>query len=373
LLAALILGLPARAMDPPHDGEPVAGLASPVLCSSCHMMHNALGSALTSDRSQANLCNSCHATVKTGSFGFPWTSNGQAVPGAGGEHHRWDAPATNTDHDAVPPDPLAYPEMSRRVGVNGGKISCSVCHDQHDGVVTSSSGSDGYAGAGTPHLSPVTLTGTSSGAVTPSLATGATSPQRSYSLRIVSGGAAGTATFQVSYDAGISYQPAGAPFAPTSTSPGAIPGDVNVQVAFSGTFTAGAVYSFYVSYPMLRYPNQIAGSGSQLCKACHPARFQSALRARGEDLGYPANGTNYFSHPVNEAFGNNAYRSNDRGAGCAGALACQSTILDPGGANQGSGTPPSQLIDLDASGNVHCMSCHYPHNADSSSLSVNAR
>ncbi|BDG08849.1 cytochrome c3 family protein [Anaeromyxobacter paludicola] len=373
-LAALLAARAARAMDPPHDGEPVAGLATAVQCTSCHVMHNALGSSLTSDEFQANLCNGCHATVKTGSFGFPWTSNSQAVPGAGGDHHRWDAPATSLDHGAVPPDPVAYPEMAKRVDANGGRISCSVCHDQHDGVVTSSSGPDGQAGAGTPHLSAVTLAGAGAGVVTPSLvAAGGAPPQRSYSIRIAAGGAAGTATFQVSYDRGLSYLPASAPFPATAATARALPGDPNVQVTFSGPFSAGAVYSFYLSYPMLRYPGQIAGNGSQLCLACHPARFQSATRARGEDPSYLPDGARYFSHPVGEQFGNNVYRSDDRGAGCSGSAACQGAILDPGGASQGPGTPASQLIALDANGNVHCMSCHRPHNSESSSLSVSAR
>ncbi|HZZ83292.1 MAG TPA: hypothetical protein VFE30_02050 [Anaeromyxobacteraceae bacterium] len=387
VLALLAAAGVAYAMDPPHSGVVVGGAApTGVQCTSCHVAHNALGTSLTSDASQGNLCNGkCHANTTTqcsGStcFGFPWTSNAQAVPGGGGDHHRWDAPANSADHDATVPDPTTAPnatvqqlmsDMVARINRNGGKISCSVCHDQHDGVIGSSgSGTDGYASAGTVHLSPVSLTGTGTGTVTPSLAVaGSTPPQKGYTLKIVAGGAAGTATFAASYDNGFSYYAAQT----TSTSPVALPADANVKAAFSGTFTAGALYSFYLSYPMLRYPNQLSGKGSQLCVACHPVRNQTALRARGEDATYPANGSNVFSHPVNEPFGTNAYKANDRGSGCSGATNCQNTILDPGGANQSATTPVSQLIDLDANGNVHCMSCHYPHNADSSSLSTNPR
>jgi len=384
----------AYAMDPPHSAVAVAGAApSGVQCTSCHVAHNSLGTALTSERSQSNLCNSCHinsATSCNGApcFGFPWTSNAQSVPGAGGDHHRWDALATSTDHDATIPDPATAPnatvqqlmtDMVTRINRNNGRISCSVCHDQHDGVAGSSgSGTDGYASAGTIHLSAVSLTGTGTGTVTPSLATaGSTPPQKGYTVKIVGPGAtgtsaaAGTATFQASYDNGYSYFGTQT----SSTTALALNSDTNVKVAFSstGTFTVGAQSSFYLSYPMLRYPNQLAGNGSQLCIACHPVRNQTALRARGEDAAYPADGNNVFSHPVGEAFGTNAYKANDRGSGCSGAANCQSTILDPSGASQTASTPGYQLIDLDANGNVQCMSCHYPHNADSSSLSVNPR
>jgi len=314
--------------------------------------------------------------LKTGNFGFPWTSNTQAVPGAGGDHHRWDAPAASADHDAVSPDPALYPEMSRRISANGGKISCSVCHDQHDGATITGGGTDGYGGSGTPHLSAVAVVVANSGGgtVTPSLAvTGSTPSQKSYTIKIVAAGTAGPSgppSFQVSFDNGLSYQ---STQVASTTSAMALNGDANVKVAFSGYFTMTAAWSFYFSYPMLRYPNRVSGNGSQLCKACHPARFQSAVRARGEDPSYVPDGTRYFSHPVAEALGNNAYKTNDRGAGCSGAAACQNAILDPGGANQAPSTPASQLVALDSNGNVHCMSCHYPHNADSSSLSVNAR
>lgn len=380
-IALAAAGGAALAMDPPHDGVAVSGITTPVGCTSCHV-HSGPGTGYTANASQANLCNSCHANATTGRFGWPWTSTDQAVPGAGGDHHRWDAPAASADHEAVVPDPASNPALSTllqgmatRITGNGGNLSCSVCHDEHVGnVVSSGNGgyvTDGWPSAGTLHLSPVTHVGAGSGVVTSSLAVpGSTPPQKSYTIQIVAGGAPGAATFQASYDNGLTFQPA----QPTATSAVALNGDAGVTVAFpSGSFVSGDTYAFYLSYPMLRYPNQLSGHGSALCKACHPARFQSNVRARGEDPAYPANGVNLFSHPVDEVFGNNAYGADDWGNGCSGVANCQGRILDAGGANQGAAMPASQVLGLDAAGAVHCMSCHYPHGADSSSLSVSSR
>ncbi len=349
ILALLVAGR-ATAMDPPHTGVTVQGMTTPIGCSSCHMVHNALGGALTNQKTEVNLCNSCHTTSN---FGFP---------GGGGDHHRWDAPAVSPDHDAVVPDATAYPEMAIRVVHAGNKISCAVCHDQHDGATVSGSSTDGYAAAGGQHVSQVAQSGSGLGTMTP-VAVSTTAPAKSYVLVFTAGGAVGSAAWQVSFDNGLSFGET------QLTAAGPMALDSSVSVTFdssAGPFVTGEQYSFYVAYPLLRYPNQKNGQGSQLCNACHPARVQSALRARGDDLGYLPDGVRTFSHPVGEVLGQNPYAANDRGTG-------QGAILDASGSSQSAVMPPSQRISLDVSGSVHCGSCHYPHNADSSSISVNPR
>ena len=133
--AACALGaaFAALAGDAPHDLS-----ASPAIdCNTCHVPHRAAGGTLTTQSGNANLCQSCHVS-QTG-FGFPWTDADQAVPGAGGHSHRWDAPAVNAAFGAAAPSST---EMAKRIFE--GNLSCSACHDQHKGA---------SANGGTQHVS----------------------------------------------------------------------------------------------------------------------------------------------------------------------------------------------------------------------------
>ena len=115
LAVLLLAGANAFALDPPHNELSVP----PIECDSCHIGHGAPGAALTTTVGNANLCFSCHVSGGQASE-FPQLSSEQAVPGASGVHHRWDAVT------AVP----SAPEMANRLE-GGTTIMCSTCHDQH--------------------------------------------------------------------------------------------------------------------------------------------------------------------------------------------------------------------------------------------------
>ncbi|HZZ83279.1 MAG TPA: cytochrome c3 family protein [Anaeromyxobacteraceae bacterium] len=372
-LAALAAAGVAYALDPPHNATPsLAAITTPIGCTSCHVAHNALGGTLTTDSSQSNLCNSCHA--KSTNYGFPWTGSFvQAVPDVGGEHHRWDANAVNPDHDAVSPDPVAFAAMSTRITKNGGKISCSVCHDQHDGAT-------GTGGTGlTQHVSAVNaqLAGGSGQSVvvnTPTMsAPNNSAVPRGYLIQIVVAGAPGTAKYNISHDGGASwfgYSGGWTGVAALGTSPQTTStttdtlDDAAVTVKFSGTFVVGDKFAFYISYPLLRYSND----QSKLCLACHPARGQTSACVEGgattDGAGKScvADGTRTFSHPVNMAFGAKTTRTLTAGLVKAdGTL--QTTVNNSDATN----------IHVGSNTTVQCLSCHYPHNADSNSLTTEQR
>jgi hypothetical protein len=144
--------------------------------------------------------------------------------------------------------------------------------------------------------------------------------------------------------------------------------DVPLDVAgVTVRWTAGAVegdyWDFYVGYPLLRITN--IGDGS--CFNCHKDRVMNHVRARGDDRSYLPNGVRKFSHPVGVGLNANGFGS-DRTA-----------ILDADGtagasATDGLGGAPNPTNDLVLPGGVlRCTTCHAVHNADSNSLTVDAR
>ncbi|MBI3185631.1 MAG: hypothetical protein HYZ28_26125 [Myxococcales bacterium] len=346
---------PSWAMDPPHW----AGTELDFSCKSCHTFHNAPGMTLTSVAGNANLCQSCHvnrpgADAGTGIFGFPWTSGDQAVPGSQGKSHRWDAVAENPDFGAKAPLDL---RMSKRI--EGGKISCSVCHDQHNGATLNSQGASQYtsyaAGDWNAPLGFDAGTDARLSLQTPAAGSNA----KAYQLKVVTGGGVGTARFVLSNDNGRSWfgwiLPSGPWDSAVSTGKLTAASNVelndsptsNVKVGFSGTMAVGDQWRFYLSYPMLRIRND----ASQLCEECHRERVMDAgmVECCGD-------GGFVFSHPVGVPLSGPSIR--DGGS-----------ILDVNGMAQDAGGDSKGHNDLrlDPNGLVRCMTCHYPHGADSNS------
>ncbi|UCD83443.1 MAG: hypothetical protein JSU92_09000 [Deltaproteobacteria bacterium] len=60
LLSILLLSIPARALDAPHDLTASSIVAGGMHCGSCHIPHFSLGSILLSDTAAEALCISCH-------------------------------------------------------------------------------------------------------------------------------------------------------------------------------------------------------------------------------------------------------------------------------------------------------------------------
>ncbi len=349
LALALLAAAPlvAAAVDAPHEDG--------IFCSKCHVGHNAPGASLTKEEGNANLCNSCHQGY-AGSFGFPWALQFQAVPGVSGSSHRWDADAANlgaTPPSASSSDPDEQ-EMARRI--DGGKLMCSTCHDQH------AADTPPVSGRGRQTISTVTRLDASNPGTgmlsVGTVASGATA--KSYYVDIVAEGSETDAKFRVSNDNGTSWfgckgsswdtyadpVTTGCQAGPTV----ALDDGTNVYVAFgAGTYAVGDGFTFYVSYPYLRADITI----SKMCVVCHKDRHMTTanVEGTGTHAGTGAAiipGTTVFHHPV-------------------GATVTVATApLDAnGGASDGD---PSNDLTVGAGGEVSCLTCHRVHNADSNSL-----
>ena len=316
------------------------------------MLHAAPGGFITSVVGNANLCDSCHAT-RGPAFGFPWVAGDQAVPGVHGNSHRWDADAVNAAHGAQTPTNQSLVDK-----LELGKLKCSTCHEQHDG-----------SKGGTQHTSvtPGTPMARVAGSGTGTLSLdqpAATALPRGYLIEVVTAGAVGISTFRLSNDNGVSWHGWGGSSWVAGLGTGrptgagvALNDGANVTMTFTGTFAMGDRWRFYISYPFLR----LANAASQMCEDCHASRVQSAVRVEGDDPLYPADEVRLFSHPVGEVLA----RGYDRTGG----------VLDANGALQaGAGDGiRSNNLNFDATGRVRCMTCHYAHQADSNSLTEDAR
>lgn len=96
-------------------------------CNACHIQHTALGGSLTNTLGNSNLCLSCHVTSGAASSS-PFTNEDKAIPGTSGNSHSWDVPSVNASYETVL---TTDPGMLLRV--DEGNITCSTCHDQHNG------------------------------------------------------------------------------------------------------------------------------------------------------------------------------------------------------------------------------------------------
>jgi predicted CXXCH cytochrome family protein len=327
------------ATDPPHDPANPNFAAA---CSQCHITHRAPGLGLTTQAGNANLCKSCHATATTRAF-KDWQSSDQALPGTSGTSHRWDASSTSAAAGATTP---TAPAMALRL--ESGKLMCSTCHDQHSAANP----------GGSTHASTVTKVqnGGGTGTVVVNSPTTAASA-RNYLIAFIA-----TTSFRVSNDDGTSWfgwnsgtsaWEAGYPSGRSVGTNLTLNDGANVTVSFAGTFAIGDRYKFFVSRPFLRVSNV----ASAMCENCHAGRVQSAAYVESG-----GDGVKVFSHPVGETLS----KPYDRAA---------NAIRDANGAAQataGDGLATNDLA-LDAGGTVRCMSCHFPHGADSNSLTEDPR
>lgn len=374
-LFAAGLARPALAADAPHDGSFTAGR-----CETCHKLHGG-GGTLTAYSSNNLACIECHQVsaslgrVPGNAFGMPWVAADQAVPGVSGAHHNWGGAALNATYGtALPPAPMGN-------YIIGGNLECGTCHDPHP---------SSKANASTRHVSirttdqlPLTGVAPHGGAVgvNPQLfltvATGTAATARGYqivvtsfsgsSYRLVISNDAGKATPTwlkwngTSWVAATGSTDASGTTMTTGTDYNLNDG-ANVKVRLTGTLASTMFWKFYVSYTFLRESNVADANG--VCVHCHANRVMDHACVDGT-TGTGAclpNGVNQFSHPV-------------VGAAMGGAsTVAAASMLDSDGSPQSAGD--SNLTNdmvLGAGSTVGCLTCHAPHNADSNSLSVDAR
>jgi predicted CXXCH cytochrome family protein len=368
ILAALALVVPALAVaiDAPHDGSFTTGN-----CDACHQLHNAAGGTLTNQADNNSVCNVCHATVAAGGrLAFPWSVNDQAKPGVVGTHHRWDSLAVSPAYGARAPVQL---DMSRRLV--DGKIECSTCHDQHAGARGNLPNAQ--------HTSipvGVAQAPTGGGAVATRLTLlqpNALANPLGYrvmiarynapNFEIVVSNNATSATPTWYFWNGTGWVVGNSTNNPTATlftgSPTITLNDgSNVQVTLTGGVTAaGAYWDFFISYPFLRYTNV----SDAMCLDCHAARSQTFSDVRGANGALPPNnGSTLYSHPVNQGLNANA-KAYDRAAPLDANGALQTDAVNRDALN-------TNNLTLDAN-QVRCTTCHAVHNADSNSLTEDAR
>ena len=277
VLAVLTFLAPAAALavDAPHDGSGTSGT-----CEACHKIHNATGGTLINQPDNNTACTVCHNAVTGPSaarLGLPWVTEDQAVPGKGGQQHRWDALASAPVFGASAP---ADGEMAKRI--KDGRIQCAACHDPHADVKSfdpttlhtsiatgSATAPSGGAAGMTMSLSPVPATAATKGyRVQVEGISGAQFRLAISHNAVTTDGAPiwwvnnGTAWIQGPLGSGTRLWSAGAAVA--------LDDGANVQVTFTGTPATGQFWDFYVSYAHLRASNV----ADAMCLQCHAARNQ---------------------------------------------------------------------------------------------------
>lgn len=363
ILAVLttVVPAPAPAVDAPHDGSFTVGT-----CENCHMIHNALGGTLINAPDNNTACSSCHnplSTTPSGArLGLPWITEDQAFPGKSGQQHRWDALAASPAFGAAAP---TDGEMLKRI--KDGRIQCAACHDPHadvkafDPTALHTSIAPGVATAVTGGNATMTmsLTAPAAAAVTRGYRVqveGISGAQFrlaiSHNAKTTDGSPIwwvnnGTSWVQGALGTGTKLWSTGAAIA--------LDDGTSVQVTFTGTAAVGQFWDFYVSYAHLRANNV----SDAMCLQCHASRNQTYTTVAG-----PGNGTTIFSHPVGQALNANG-KGYDRAA---------ANVLDANGLVQATGDAnPTNDLTLVGGTTVSCTTCHNVHNADSNSLTTDAR
>jgi hypothetical protein len=349
-LAALLVVLApalAGAADAPHDQTFGDGK-----CENCHSLYTTSPGG-KADYSQG--CVTCHNALPSSTHGFPWVDGDQAVPGTVGNQHSWSGFASNPELGARPPSSYAIQKK-----LVDGKLQCAVCHDPHhaapenapDRLHSSLDVGVAYDEAGGPGTGTAKMT-----LVAPGTAA------KAYRLKIQTVNAGG-GTFVISHDFGLTTPSwfnwsgsawvigtAAGPGKPYANDAAVALDDAAVTVKWTAGAAAGDYWDFYVSYPFLRATNE----EDAFCRSCHVERFMGTARVRGEDATYLPNGARLFSHPVNVG---------------AGSI----TVLDANGVPQATGDGvASNDLHLDGGSTVRCTTCHAAHNADSNSLTDDAR
>lgn len=360
----------AYALKIPHEKHEGIG------CNRCHQTKNAPGPNSTRAATNYEVCSLCHSIDSDADFFAFQDSFKSYTVGLNGAFHKWNVSSDNAQYGASAPQNTAM-----KFKAQGGQIVCSTCHDQHAGKFT--------AKAGRLHKSPIkVLNGGASGFFSYSTAV---SPDASgYTVEIVAGGTATTATYKVSYNGGLSWMgwntgtsqwvayiasPSNARIAGGAVSQN-LDNAGNARIRFSGNFTALDKWKFYIGYPFLRtYPDVGNNTvGRRFCRDCHSQRAQTHYAG-----GNTWNGQ-VKSHPVGVAL-------NSNGGGY------DRKPLDVDGCQQGKsggncidynknstndlllfqGITSMTTFGNISSGDVQCMTCHAPHWSDSNSRTRDRR
>lgn len=333
-------------------------------CNYCHSLFVGVPSNFN------NACLGCH-NQPAHKFGSPWTASDEAVPGVTGMSHNWSGAVESPGAGATA---KWLPDSARAMLVNG-NLQCTVCHNPHVSETAPAAESMHTSiPVGVPQPKTGTLgmpTGT--GTLTLSVVPG--TPAIGYRVKVQTV-AAGGGSFIISHFPGApdgtwmnwtgsawEYVSSSGPGRPYSNGVD-VPLDVGgVTIRLSAGAVVGDYWDFYVGYPFLRMTNV----GDAVCFNCHQERVMNHVRARGLDRYYLPNGVRKFSHPVGIGLNANGFGT-DRG-----------TILDADGtagssATDGLGAVPNATNDLLLKGGVvGCTTCHAAHNADTNSLTVDAR
>lgn len=346
LIAALAIGLPAvgaaqAALDAPHDTSFNDGG-----CNKCH----GLFQRTSSGKADYNPgCTGCHnGALPTTSFGLPWPDDATS-PGKGGQNHSWTKPVVNDEVGAKAPGSTNVDKFL----LDGGRLQCIVCHNLHAPKTASDPASMHTSFAIDAPRARTGSTNPVPGSATLTLKAAGSNP-KGYRIRIesVTGGGG---TFSISHDFGVPPGTYSAPYAFTNNVTRALD-DATVSIQISANSAVGDYWDFYISHPMLRLSN-IDDAG---CVICHAERSMNHVRARGADSTYLPNGARRFSHPVGVGLNANAHGWD------------RTVVRDANGDPQGTDAYKTNDLLLDA-GVVRCTTCHAVHNADSNSLTEDAR
>jgi hypothetical protein len=344
---------------------------------SCYYCHNLAVRTASGHLNYAGACLGCHN--KPGhAFGMPWLESDQAKPGVTGNSHSWSGAVESPAHGATGAL-VANPGF-----IADGTLQCIVCHDSHSpNPAFTPSSMHTSAPSGTPQLKTGTSSADTTGSATLTLTATPSAVPTGVRLKIVTvNGSGGTFIYSqsVSWSAGYWYNWTGTAWTSgPETGPGRpFTNGVDVPLPSAGAsvkWTAGArvgdYWDLYIAYPGSRYTS-VADS---YCTVCHQERAMNHVRARGMDRGYLPNGVRKFSHPIGVALNVNGFGTD------------RTRVLDADGTqvtdiegkvgtstSDGADSLQNATNDLILNGGiVQCTTCHRVHNADSNSLTRDAR